>query len=174
MSTTQMSMTLTQTENDLLKTKQIECSSGDMEGSQSHYDLLVSRLKSLESELSHVKETAADELEQTILDYEQKLESLHSEGNVEKHPPNEANKLREQKAQLDKDISRVKGDNSRLEDTVSELTHRVALLEQETVTYQNELEQVFSNQEEELERNELLQQQLDQAVAALKQLQVGF
>lgn len=147
-------MSLTQPDDGLNATKQLESTVKELESTQS-------LLKSLQSELSQVRETSVEELEQTIMDYEQKLEALQTQSSSDSHDSGELDKLGKESSRLKAELVAVKETNSKLSVTITHLNTRISELESETLTYQNELEQVLANQEEELDRNEMLQQQLE-------------
>lgn len=110
-----------------------------------------SELESLQTELLELKENSVAELEQTILNYEQKLSEIREDG----EGSSDGGIASESR------ISELLEQIRILESEKAELESKVTKLEADISTYQNELEQVLANQEEELERNELLQNEID-------------
>lgn len=136
-------------------------------------------LESLQKQLEEAKDSAAAELEQVILDYEEKLDvGLQNSGDESQSKVKELNK---ENAELERKLNTAKSKEETLKERVLlletdklELQRKISNFEQEILTYQGELEQVLANQEEELDRNEQLQQQLEYASSTIKDLKVGL
>lgn len=136
-------------------------------------------LESLQKQLGEVKENNSAELEQVILNYEEKLdaranndETLELETKIQTLTETNAD-LESKLISLESKLEACNERISLLEIKKSNLQAQIVGHEEETAAYQSELEQVLANQEEELDRNEQLQQQLEYASSRIEDLKVG-
>ncbi|XP_067946164.1 myosin heavy chain, cardiac muscle isoform-like isoform X2 [Watersipora subatra] len=135
--------------------------------------LKADELTSLQRQLTEVKENSSAELERVILDYEQKLEASYESVADAKDLQAKIKLLSQENSDLQsklESIESVKERTSHLESERLEMKARIMSYEEETLAYQNELEQLLANQEEEMERNEQLQQQLQYASSTIEDL----
>lgn len=113
----------------------------------------------LSSKLQSQKEEASTQLEDVIVNYESKLQSLGEDS-----PMTESDQVQnELRAQIDD-----------LTTNQLQLKQCIANQKEEIAQYQTELEEVLANQEEEIERNEILQQQVEETTRLLNQMQVNY
>ena len=140
----------------------------------------ASEVQTLQKQLSESQENSQSELERVILDYEQKIDALTVAGGGQTDSQKSLKLLTQEKNDLERKLSSAQSKLDTFEETISSLESEKAKLqtavashEQDILTYQGELEQIIANHEEEIERNEQLQQQMEYAASTIRDLQVS-